>query len=280
MGRSQVCYVYVIPEACPVSCRVIITEDLNFFVFSIFAKLGKQYYDNSVRRKEATVMAIEMQYAVDKATDDLQEQLDYQDQFVKVVHAHSATTLEHIGDFISQQADPLDNSDRIAALSHLEACLLYQGDELLANLQAFTNLIINELLNEEDCDAQSITTINEIPEQLVYAELATPLSMVIYELFRNSFRRANLNSGSAKFIHIRLEELFESPLNSSRGFKLTVEDNIEQSVDDNSKNSVETSGMAVVSSIARRLNGTVETTSDGGTKVSLKFSAEKVWYES
>ncbi len=34
MGRSQVCYVYVIPEACPVSCRVIITEDLNFFVFS------------------------------------------------------------------------------------------------------------------------------------------------------------------------------------------------------------------------------------------------------
>lgn len=253
---------------------------LYFFMFSVFVKLGRQYYDNIVVRKKATIMAREMHYAADKATDDLQEQLDYQDDFVKVVHAHSASTLELIGDFISLPSDRADNSYRIAALSHLEACLLYQGDELLANLQTFTNLIINELLSEKNCDAQSITTINEIPERLVYVELATPLSIVIYELSRASFRRANQSQVTAKFIHIRLEELFEEPLENNREFKLSVEDNIEHSISTSSNNSVETSGMAVVSSIASRLNGTVEVSSVNGTKVSLNFPAAKVWYES
>ena len=243
-----------------------------FLAMSIFVKLGRQYYDNIVVRKQATIMAKEMHYAADRATDDLQEQLDYQDDFVKAVHAHSAGTLELSNDFISQQGKSPDNSKRIAALSHLEACLLYQGDELLANLHAFTNLIINDLLNETNCDAQSITTINEIPERLVYAQLATPLSMVIYELCRNSFRRANLDSGSAKFIQIRLEELVERKLKSTSEFKLSIEDSIE--------NSIETSDMAVVSSIAKRLNGTVKVSSDNGTKFSLIFSVEGVWYES
>jgi two-component sensor histidine kinase len=251
-----------------------------FFVFFIFVKLGKEYYDNIVVREKATIIATEMHYAADKATDDLQEQLDYQDEFVKVVHAHSATMLELIGDFISQQTDPVSNSNRIAALGHLETCLLYQGDELLANLQAFTNLIINELLNEKNCDDQSITTINEIPEQLVYAELATPLSIIIYELIRSSFRRANLSSGVSKFIHIRLEESLEGPLENTETFKLSIEDNIDSSADASSQNSVETSGMAVVSSIAKRLNGSMESSSGNGTKISVIFPSEKVWYES
>lgn len=253
---------------------------LYLFVFSVLVKLGKQYYDNIVLRKKATIMAKEMHHAADRATDDLQEQLDYQDEFVKVVHAHSANTLELIGDFISLQTETLDNSYRIAALSHLESCLLYQGDELIANLQDFTNLILNELLNDKTCDPQSITTINEIPEQLVYAELATPLSIVISELSRASFQRANRNPGTAIFIHICLKELFEGSLAVSREFKLSVEDNIERSIDTNSETSVETSSMKVVSSIAKRLNGTVEISSGNGTKVSLTFLAKKVWYES
>ena len=252
---------------------------LYFFVFCVLVRLGKQYYDNVVLRKKATIIAMEMHHAADKATDDLQEQLDYQDEFVKVVHAHSANTLELIGGFISLQADPLDNSHRVASLRQLDACLLYQGDELLANLEAYTNLVINELLIEKNCDTQSITTINEIPDRLVYGELATPLSIVIYELFRNSFHRASHSPGRAKFIHIRLQELFDGPLEHSREFKLSVEDNIERSIGASSQDSIETSGMALVSSIAKKLNGTVEISSGDGTQVSLSFAATKLWYE-
>ncbi|MFT7049280.1 MAG: two-component sensor histidine kinase, partial [Halioglobus sp.] len=251
-----------------------------FFVFFVLARLGKHYYDNIMLRKKATIIAREMHYAADKATDDLQEQLDYQDEFVKVVHTHSANTLELIGDFISLQANPQDNSHRIAALSQLEACLLYQGDELLANLEAYTNLVISELLNEQGCDAQSITTINEIPEQLVDANLASSLSIVIYELLRNSFQRANKNQAAAKFIQIRLEEVFDGVLENTRKFKLSVADNIEHSIDNSSPSPIETSGMAIVSLIAKRLNGAVVVSSDDGTKISLTFSAAKVWHES
>jgi two-component sensor histidine kinase len=256
----------------------------------VLAKLGKQYYDNTVLRKKATIMAKEMHYAADKATDDLQEQLDYQDDFVKVVHAHSASTLELIRDFIALQANLIDdelsrsaifdNSYRIAALSHLEACLLYQGDELLANLESYANLVISELLSEKSCDTQSITTINEIPEKLVYAEIATPLSIVIYELLASSFRRAEQNSDAAKFIQIRLEEVFEGLSNSTRKFKLSIEDNIEHSIHNGLPNPVETTRLAIVSSIAKRLDGSIKISSGAGTRVSLIFSAAKVWYES
>ncbi|RLA39824.1 MAG: hypothetical protein DRR42_26750, partial [Gammaproteobacteria bacterium] len=106
-----------------------------FLVLTALVLAVKKYYDNNILREKAAIMSQEAHDVADRATDQLQEQLEYQDEFVKIVHAHSVSTLDLIGDFIAHQAGVvedeltrdsiLSNTRRVAALVSLEGCLFY-----------------------------------------------------------------------------------------------------------------------------------------------------------
>ena len=248
---------------------------------AILTLLGKKYYDNTVRRKQAAAMAREMHLEADRATDNLQEQLEYQDDFVKNVHAHSLSTLTLISDFIAGQARFCDdslveqaflsNSYRVTALTQLEECLFYQGDQLWANMEGYTNAIIDQLLRETPELAPTTTTINEIPSRLLPAKLATPLALVIFELLRNCFQHAFENRADANYIHIRLEDYTDESDGQKKMLKLSVQDNGVAIPDNISPDSVETTGLPIVSSIARAMDGTLHISSEQGTLASLIF---------
>ena len=250
-------------------------------MLAIIILLGKEYYDNIVLRKKAAAMAQEMHYAADRATDNLQEQLEYQDEFVKSVHAHSKNTLDLIAEFISRQSNSFDddlvreailsNTYRVRALTQLEECLFYQGDRLLANMEEFTNAVIDQLLRETPDLALTTTTINEMPSRLMPVELATPLAIVIFELLRNCFQHAFESSSHANYIHIRLEEITSETPEQEKKSILYVQDNGIGIPGNISPNSVETSGLPIVSSIANRINGTLSISGEDGTMVSLIF---------
>jgi len=255
-----------------------------FLVLTALVLAVKKYYDNNILREKAAIMSQEAHDVADRATDQLQEQLEYQDEFVKIVHAHSVSTLDLIGDFIAHQAGVvedeltrdsiLSNTRRVAALVSLEGCLFYQGDQLLANLESFTNIIIAQLLQESPDLENSVTTINEMPSRLIPVDLATPLSIVIYELLQNCFQHAFETSSTANYIHIRFEEASTEDEDKGKTYKLSVKDNGVGIPDNISLTHIETSGLAIVSSISRTIGGKLTISNNQGTDASVIFPSQ------
>jgi len=244
----------------------------------------KQYYDNSVISKRAAIMTREAHDVADRATDQLQEQMEYQDEFVKIVHAHSLNTLELISDFITQQAMFVDdeltrdailnNTARVSALAQLEGCLFYQGDQLLANLESYTNSIIDGLLLNSPELAESLTTINEMPSRLIPVELATPLSIIIYELLHNCFQHAFEEPSRAMYIQIALDRQDAENQYKQFYYKLTVKDSGVGVPDNVSPTYPENTGFAIVRSVVHGMSGKLSISGQPGTTVSIVFSSE------
>jgi len=244
----------------------------------------KQYYDNSVISKRAAIMTREAHDVADRATDQLQEQMEYQDEFVKIVHAHSLNTLELISDFITQQAMFVDdeltrdailnNTARVSALAQLEGCLFYQGDQLLANLESYTNSIIDGLLLNSPELAESLTTINEMPSRLIPVELATPLSIIIYELLHNCFQHAFEEPSRAMYIQIALDRQDAENQYKQLYYKLTVKDSGVGVPDNVSPTYPENTGFAIVRSVVHGMSGKLSISGQPGTTVSIVFSSE------
>jgi len=254
-----------------------------FMIFIVIFMLAKKYYDNTTRRKQATVIAQEMYDAADNAADDLQEQLEYQDEFVKTVHAHNINTLELIRELIARQANFIDddlareaifnNSKRVAALARLEECLFYQGDQLLANLEDYTNIIIDSLIAENPTIARSTTTIIEIPPRLIAADVATPLAVILFELLGNCFTHAFEDSSKANYIHVRMERIPAEDPGQEVSLKLSVEDSGVGIPGNISPASAETSGLAIVSSIVTRMGGELSISVNNGTVITVIVSS-------
>ena len=255
-----------------------------FAVLTAFIFAVKKYYDNNILREKAAIMTREAHDVADRATDQLQEQLEYQDEFVKIVHAHSVSTLDLIGDFITHQAGVVEdeltrdsilgNTRRVAALVSLEGCLFYQGDQLLANMESFTNTIIAQLLEETPHLASSVTTINEMPSRLIPVELATPLSIVLFELLQNCFHHAFESSSRANYIHISFEEISAEDEGKGKTYKLSIKDSGVGIPGNISLDHIETSGLAIVSSITRAIGGKLIISNNQGTIASVMFPSQ------
>ncbi len=252
---------------------------LGMFVFAV-----KKYYDNNALRKKAAIMTREAHDVADHATDQLQEQLEYQDEFVKIVHAHNISTLELIGSFITQEAKQIDddfvrdsilnNTRRVAALASLEGCLFYQGDQLLGDLEAFTNLVIGQLLQETPRLENSVITINEIPSRLIPTGLATPLAIVIFELLHNCFCHAFEETSKANYIQVILKKDTSDKIGNDRIWELSVTDNGVGIPNNISPDHIETSGLLIVSSITKQLGGELTISRHQGTSISIVFPSQ------
>ena len=250
-------------------------------VFLFFLWIFKRVYDGYVIKKHAIQMAIEMHENENRADDDMQEQLELQDDLVKSVYRHNVATLALISDYISRQSDYVSDDlareaaqgsvKRVAALSVLEGCLYYQNDGLLADLHKYTDILISKLVSDASVRPDTIISINEISTKLIAAEIASPLSIVLYELLENCFQHAFELESPANYIHISLDiEPADSP--NERCYRLVVRDNGVGCPGNIHLDEPDTSGLATVHAIAEKLSGSLHTSSDNGTAVTLMFN--------
>jgi two-component sensor histidine kinase len=249
--------------------------------FFFFLWVFKRVYDSYVIKKRAIQMAFEMHETVNRADDDMQEQMELQDDLVKSVYRHNVATLALISEFISRQRDYLPDDPgreaaqgsikRVAALSALEDCLYYQNDGLLADLHKYTDILISKLVSDASVRPDTIASINEVSTKLIAAEIASPLSIAIYELLENCFQHAFELESPANYIHISLDiEPTDSP--GERCFRLVVRDNGVGCPDNIHMDTPETSGFVTVYAIAEKLSGNLHISSNNGTTVTLAFS--------
>jgi two-component sensor histidine kinase len=257
-----------------------------YCLYAIAAAIGlwiaKRAYDSYMIERRATARAIQMNLDAERAEDELQEQLEIQDQLVKSVYRHNVATLGLIADFISPHSASIPdgvagveawkNVNRVKALVALEECVYHHGDQLLADLNKYTDIIISRLLSESDRKPESITTINEVSSQPFPLPQASLLSVALYELLENAIQHAFPLERSSNYLQIVFSEESGNQPDGTR-YRLRVEDDgigMPAGFDPLSSSSA---GLAIVRLMAEQLRGTLSFESRGGTRVSLSFPA-------
>ncbi len=238
---------------------------------------NRTYRSYAIDRK-AMQFARQMYEAEERADDDMQEQLELQDDIVKSAYQHNLGTLSLISDFVSSQPskDRDDgsaqqipaNMKRIAALANLEDCLFYHAGGPAADLKKYTEIVLSQLLACAPVNPETIVTVNEIPATLVPAVLASPLSIVIYEILKNCIQHAFVENSPANYIQISLT----SQRNEQRTgdlWTLTVRDSGIGMPAGISNPEGGSSGLAIVHKVITKLKGAVNISSDDGTTVQI-----------
>lgn len=243
------------------------------------------YHSYAVDRKSAQ-LAQAMFDAETRADEDMQEQLELQDELVQAAYQHNMTTLELVSDCLARRSigQPEDvkrqltesSIKRIAALSTLEDCLSYQAGGPVADLHRYTEGILARLLLSSPVNPETIVSINEVSSIPLPAELASPLSIVIYELLENSVQHAFESKSPANYIHIKMKHV--TTYGSSGGhLDLSIRDSgigIPASVEELGP---ESSGIAIVQSIVSELGGNLEFSGISGTTVSITIPVPGNW---
>jgi two-component sensor histidine kinase len=163
------------------------------------------------------------------------------------------------------------NVKPVAALSALEECLYFQDGDLLADLHKYTDILISKFVTDASVDPATIASINEVSKKLIAADIATPLSIALYELLENCFQHAFELASPANYIHISFEiESTDTP--GERLYKLVVRDSGIGCPGNIHLDTPETPGFTTVHAIAEQLSGNLHAVSENGTTVTLVFT--------
>ncbi len=157
--------------------------------------LSLRAYRTYVLKNQAIALADEMSCQAFRAQNELEEERDYQDEVIKAIHAQNETTLNLIR-ACAVALDERDSGVSLAITGHLyclgvlEESYHYQTGYLLANLHSFIEKVSSHLLEERSPSDVPVFTINQVPDELLPASLASPVAIIFYELIQNAIEHA------------------------------------------------------------------------------------------
>lgn len=237
-------------------------------------------YRSYVIDRQRDQLAQEMFEAENRADEEMQEQLELQDEIVLTSYQHNLTTLSLVSDFISHRSIgvPADvkrkvtdsSIRRISALSSLEDCLSYQAGGAVADLKEYTDGLFPVLLQVAPVKPETIVTINEVTSMPVPAELASPLSIILYELLENCILHAFEQDSLANYIQVILSA--ETTYEPYENFLcLSVSDNGVGIPEEVGEAPRPNSGIAIVKCLVDKLGGSLEFSRTSGSLVVIKI---------
>ncbi|MEZ5566852.1 MAG: triple tyrosine motif-containing protein [Halioglobus sp.] len=243
--------------------------------------LHRVYYSYLVDRR-ATAVALQLFETEERADDEMQEQIEYQDQLIELAYRHKLDTLTLVRSFLpvpagspTAEGDPdyvSSSHRRVRVLSILEEHISYGPNGPAANLYNFVDALIPELIHKADVPTGSIITVNQLPQKLITCRLASPLAIIIYELVANSLEHAYHVDSLANYLFVELE-LSSDNEDSQLRYQLTISDNGIGCPGNLFDISEPGSGIGVVLSIVRAFDGEISMKVDEGTRISLSFPA-------
>jgi two-component sensor histidine kinase len=245
--------------------------------------MSKRSYDSYAIEKRATQRLNQMHEDAERADDEMQEQLEIQDDLINSVYRHNTSTLQLVRDCISVQGnyanDPeypestQNNIRRIETLGVLESCVYYQSEQILADLHKFTDMVLETLLKSSSIGSESIVTINEVTQDLVPIDIASPLCILIGEILENCFTHAVDIDRKANYIHIKFS--IQNKDSAEPSYSLSIQDNGLGIPDNIHCSYPETAGLGIAGAIAKKLGGVLDISVDKGTTVALNFPLPK-----
>ena len=251
-------------------------------LFAFFSWLGKRTYDSYAINRRANDMAITMRENEERAYDDIQEHQELNNELITVAHHHNVATLALIRDFIEEQKNYLADElaadtaekciDIVTSLERLEGCLFFHDNGLMADLRKYTDFIFSEKIKASHIDHESIITINDVTPDLIPADLASPIALVIHEAVENAMQHAFVDSSTANYLQVSLSTETE---NSSRS-TLSITDNGVGIPEQLTIAPANTMGLGIIYSMARKLSARIEFSRHNGTEVSLTFANQSM----
>lgn len=241
----------------------------------------KRTYNSYVIEKRAEALAEEMHEAMQRADDDIQEQIESQEALIKSVYRHNTSTLslakEYVAledgvDLCDSNSEKPSSTEAISALSVLEKCLYYQENLLCADLKKYTDLIVSELLGDAPVNPETITTINEVSSDLIQVEYASPVAVIIFELVNNCIQHAFSPVSPANYVMISFKSSTSHHSNMLT-HTLEVSDNGQGLPQSLSEPPLETLGLRSVELMSQKLSATLKISTEKGTVVSVEFDA-------
>jgi two-component sensor histidine kinase len=156
------------------------------------------------------------------------------------------------------------------SLERLEGCLFFQDDGLMADLRKYTDFIFSEKIKESSVDHESIITINDVAQDLIPADLASPIALVIHEAVENAMRHAFVDSSAANYLQVSLST------EAGNGFRytLSITDNGIGIPEQLALSPANTMGLGIIYSMASKLASSIEISRHNGTEVSLTFESK------
>ncbi len=243
-----------------------------------------KYAQKSFMISKATELAGEYQAAADKAIEDLHEQLDYQAGLLINVRHHNQEVFNLINNCLRRESDcgieprvknsRLGSIKRVEALAVLETCLLYQDDILLADIRKYVDSITPLILRDSPVPPDTISIINEINVSNVSVTVATPLSVVLYELMSNIIQHAFIQDRPANFAFIGMDRIYGGDAQTPYYIVTARDDGI--GLPDQFKVSApDSGGLAIVSDFSAKLGWTLDIDNVSGTKVTIRIPMER-----
>jgi two-component sensor histidine kinase len=130
--------------------------------------------------------------------------------------------------------------------------------------------MLHTLLKETRVRPETIVAINEVTNMPLSADLASQISIVLYELLENIVQHAFADDSPANYIHVTLAHGTTSK-GGSRCLYLSVRDSGIGVPDDIEDIASEGSGIAMVKTIVTKLGGNVRFSVENGTLVLIKI---------
>jgi two-component sensor histidine kinase len=240
--------------------------------------LGKRTYDSYAINRRANDLAITMRENEERAYDDIQEHQELHDELINVAHQHNVATLALIRDFIEEQKSYLADElaaeaaekciDIVTSLERLEGCLFFHDEGLMADLRKYTDFIFSEKIRTSTIDHESIITINDVTPDLIPADLASPIALVIHEAVENAMEHAFVDSSTANYLQVS----FSREAENNSPYTLSITDNGVGIPEQAALSPTNSMGLGIIHSMARTLAARIEISRHNGTEVSLTFT--------
>jgi len=244
--------------------------------FLLLMWAAHRVYHSYVVERRAAALAREMFEAEERAEDDRQEQIEYQDELIQSAYQHKMDTLNLLSTFVFEEGERQSGSvseeglsgarKRVHILAILENHIYYQADGPAANLRSFADAITPMLLDYSPVDPDTVVIINGITESLTPTAIASPLAIIIYELLENCIQNAFDPDSPANYIILNLEK-GASKGTSLPQYTLTVNDDGIGAPVDILKTTYPGRGLYVVQAIVRELEGHIEISTEQGTRI-------------
>ncbi|WP_116367452.1 triple tyrosine motif-containing protein [Parahaliea mediterranea] len=245
----------------------------------LLGRQAKRSYDRHIIHRATQQRATALALTADRALDDAQEQLEEQAQLVEAIHQFNLVRLTLLRECLARQAKTLPPPEyaalqrhicgRLSAMQCLEQALRYCHEELLANLHSYTNDLAQQLEAAHSA-GERIVLVNDLPEQLLPASAALPLSIILYELLENAYAHAFAAFPEGGIVIVRAHygdaakgeaALFEI-VDNGAGLPPAVAIDTPASP-----------GLATVAELVRSLGGTLSVQRSKGTHYSLRVPA-------
>ena len=277
------------PKGLRISVTVLPPPWLSWWAYCLYALIAlvagwaaHRTYQSYVIQRHAAQLAQQMVAVEEAAEEEMEEQVEFQEAILQAAYGHKKDTLRLIGAVVDETLietpDSISPDDQPAlhrklhALELLEECMFYSADGALANLYRFVELAIEELMDVSPIEPGTIITTNDVPKSLIHASAASSISIMLFELIKNSIQHAFRGDSPANYIYIKLE-VGAGESWDRRIYTLSVSDTGVGAPEDLLENPVVDSGAARIASVIKNCGATVDLDVTNGTAVTVTFSA-------